>query len=94
MLHIPSHPSASYLRSNCLLVVKYTTDGLLSHYWSQDLLVQFLSLPSALLTTRLPEGYQKDEKDKRINHRLVSAVWQSSSRSSETCLAGVCNLLV
>lgn len=96
MLHILSHPSATYLRSNCLLVIRFITYGLLSHYWSQNFLVQFFSLPSTLHVTGLPEGYQKDEEEeeKRINHTLVSAVSQNSSRSSETCLTGVCNLLI
>lgn len=71
MYYILSHPSATYLRSNCLLVIKFITYGLLSCCWSQDLLVQFFSFLSALLMTRLPEGSQKNEEDKRINHTLV-----------------------
>lgn len=88
MLHILSHPSATELRSNCLLVIKFITYSPLSHYWSQDL-VQFFSLLSTPLVARLPEGYQKDDEDKCVNHMLASATWQSSSHSrcaSQACV--------
>lgn len=88
MLHIVSHPSATELRSNCLLVIKFITYSPLSHYWSQDL-VQFFSLLSTPLVARLPEGYQEDDEDKYVNHMLASATWQSSSHSrcaSQACV--------
>lgn len=88
MLHILSHPSATELRSNCLLVIKFITYSPLSHYWSQDL-IQFSSLPSTVLMARLPEGYHKDDEDKYVNHMMASAMWQSSSHSrcaSQACV--------
>lgn len=78
--HAPcTGPSYSHISRVSNQFIPY---ALLSHYWSQGS-VQFFSLPSTLLETGLPEGYQET----RIHHPPVPAVSPSSSRCSEVCVS-------